>query len=97
MLSREEGSTGDISANEAKNTDRLSGKGTFLVHVQLHVHQDTQVLFCRTAFRFGGLELFLPRCKSYISLCCTFSPHPQVVNLLRVLGNLNQLCKFVEP
>lgn len=61
MLSREEGSIGDISANEAKNTDSLlSGKGTLLVCV--HVHQDTQVLFCRAAFHLSGLELFLPRC-----------------------------------
>lgn len=100
MLRREEGSTGDISANEAKNTDSLlSGKGTFLVHVQIHVHQDTQVLFCRTAFHFGGLELFLPECMTYVSLCCTFNPHPQVTSLPRVFRKFEpimQICRALR-
>lgn len=52
----------------AQDAFSLCSKCTLLAHIQLNVHQDCQVLFCKAAFQQVGpslyryTELFLPRC-----------------------------------
>jgi len=47
---------GNILSKAAQDTiSPLSSKGTLLAHVQLGVHQDSQMLFCQAAFQLGDL------------------------------------------